>query len=72
MIDFSNITIGENTNQKIFKMFVNGIIKRKEKKQKEPKGKAEDGSYCPKRKVGQSWAYTKYTIRNNEETEEEE
>lgn len=68
MIDFSNITIGENTNQKIFKMFINAIMKRKEKKQKEPKGKAEDGSYCPKRKAGQSWSYTK----DKSEKEEEE
>ena len=23
------------------------------------KGKAEDGAYCPKEKVGQAWSYTK-------------
>ena len=29
------------------------------KKKTEPKGKAEDGAYCPKEKVGQAWSYTK-------------
>ena len=34
-------------------------IKPEKRKQKEPKGKAEEGSYCPKKKAGQSWAHTK-------------
>lgn len=70
MIDFSNITIGENTNLKIFKMFLNSIMKRKEKKQKEPKGKAEDGSYCPKKKAGQSWSYTKDRVEKENDRED--
>lgn len=70
MIDFSNITYGENTNRKIFKMFVNAIMKRKEKKQKEPKGKAEDGSYCPKKKAGQSWSYTKDRVEKENDRED--
>ena len=50
------------------------IAKMKERKKlfnrnsKEPKGNAEDGSYCPKKKFGQSWAYTKET--NKEEGED--
>lgn len=67
MIDFSNITYDENTNRAIFKMFVNAITKRKERKPKEPKGNAKDGSYCPKNKFGQSWAYTKETNKEEEE-----
>lgn len=34
---------------------------------KEPKGNAKDGSYCPKNKFGQSWAYTKETNKEEEE-----
>ena len=70
MIDFSNITYGENTNRKIFKMFVNAITKRKERKPKEPKGKAEDGSYCPKKKAGQSWSYTKDRVEKENDRED--
>lgn len=67
MIDFSNISYDENTNRGIFKMFVNAITKRKERKPKEPKGNVKDGSYCPKNKFGQSWAYTKETNKEEEE-----
>lgn len=51
------------------------IAKMKERKKlfnrksKEPKGKAEDGSYCPKRKFGQSWAYTKDKVEKDKEEE---
>lgn len=51
------------------------IAKMKERKKsnhktKEPKRKTEDGSYCPKIKAGQSWAYTKDITKNIEEEEE--
>lgn len=45
-------------------------IKPQKRKTKEPKGKAEDGSYCPKKKVGMSWAYNKETFK--EESDEQE
>lgn len=50
------------------------VAKMKERKKikhgKEPKGNAEDGSYCPKKKFGQSWAYTKEKIEK-EDTKED-
>lgn len=56
-------------DKKLGEMFF--VAKMKERKKtkhgKEPKGKAEDGSYCPKKKAGQSWAYTK----DNTEKEED-
>lgn len=41
--------------------------KPERRKIKETKGKAEDGSYCPKKKFGQSWAYIKDTGKEEEE-----
>ena len=35
------------------------LSRQVQKKNKEPKGKAEDGEYHPKEKYGQSWAHTK-------------
>ena len=35
------------------------LSKQVQKKRKEPKGKAEDGAYCPKEKPGMSWSHTK-------------
>lgn len=57
-------------DKKLGEMFF--VAKMKERKKfnrnsKEPKGKAEDGSYCPKNKFGQSWAYTKETNKEEEE-----
>lgn len=37
---------------------------------KEPKGKAEDGSYCPKEKSGQSWSYTKDRVEKENDMED--
>ena len=31
------------------------------KKQKEPKGNADEGKYCPKEKTGQAWSHIKDT-----------
>lgn len=45
-------------------------IKPERRKIKEPKGRAEDGSYCPKKKFGQSWAYTKDNIERENDKED--
>ena len=66
MIDSDSISIGIGYDRQLLCWFCDAIQKHKERKQKEPKGSAEDGSYCPKKKFGQSWAYTK------EKKEEEE
>ena len=57
-------------DKKLGEMFF--IAKMKERKKfsrnnKEPKGNANEGSYCPKNKFGQSWAYTKETNKEEEE-----
>lgn len=44
--------------------------KKSNRKIKEPKGKAEDGSYCPKSKFGQSWAYTKEKVEKEDDRED--
>jgi len=46
------------------------LRKRLNHNPKEPKGKAEDGSYCPKEKAGQSWSHIKDT-KKEEDNEEE-
>ena len=38
------------------------------RKSKEPKGKASDGEYCPKKKFGQSWAYIKGDKNDQDES----
>ena len=38
----------------------------KKRKQKESKGNASEGEYCPKEKFGQSWAYMRGE-KNDEE-----
>jgi len=70
MIGRESIKLGRGFNLDIFNMFCSSLKKRKNKKTKEPKGKAEDGSYCPKKKVGMSWAYNKETFK--EESDEQE
>ena len=40
------------------------------RKTKEPKGRAEDGSYCPKEKAGQSWSYTKDRVEKENDRED--
>lgn len=59
-------------NPQLAEMVAFGKFKARKKfnrKNKEPKGKAENGSYCPKEKVGQSWSYTKdrVEVENNGE-----
>ena len=67
MISHEVIKIGKGYDTDIFKMFCDALRKqRKKKKVKEPKGKAEDGSYCPKVKPGQSWSHTKDTRKDDE------
>ena len=61
----------EPEDKKLGEMFFLSKMRLRKKlnhNQKEPKGRAEDGSYCQKRKTGQSWAYTK----DNKEEEENE
>lgn len=60
-------------NKKLGEMFF--VAKMKDRKKfnrndKEPKGKAEDGSYCPKNKFGQSWAYTKEKVEKENDGED--
>ena len=43
------------------------LSKQVRKKHKEPKGRAEDGAYCPKGKTGQSWAH----VKNKKEEEDD-
>lgn len=70
MIDFDDISIGIGYDRKIFLWFCDAMKKHKKKKQKEPKGKAEDGSYCPKKKAGQSWSYTKDRVEKENDRED--
>ncbi len=60
-------------NHQLAEMVTFGKFKARKKfnrKIKEPKGKAEDGSYCPKEKVGQSWSYTKDRVEVENDRED--
>ena len=70
MIGFDKVSIGIGYDRQVFRWFCEAMLKHKERKTKEPKGNAEDGSYCPKKKFGQSWAYTKEKIAK-EDTKED-
>ena len=70
MINIENITYNANTNRRLFRLVLDSINKRKERKIKEPKGKAEEGSYCPKKKAGQSWAHIKDTKEDKDDRED--
>ena len=74
MISFECITInGKTYSPEIFRMF-NKVLHdrhdRRKKKAKEPKGRAEDGSYCPKKKPGQSWSYIKDNVEKDNDRED--
>lgn len=59
-------------NKKLGEMFFVAKMKYRKKfnrNDKEPKGKAEDGAYCPKNKFGQSWAYTKDRVEKEDDRE---
>ena len=66
MIDSDNIIVTDKYDKKVLGWFNDSIKKRKNKKVKK-KEITEQGSYCPKMKPGQSWAYSK----DNKEEEEE-
>ena len=70
MIDSDNIIVTDKYDKKVLGWFndsiKNSIKKRKNKKVKK-KEITEQGSYCPKMKPGQCWAYSK----DNKEEEEE-
>lgn len=70
MISHEAIKVGKGYDTDIFNMFCSLLKKRKNKKTKEPKGKAEDGSYCPKKKAGQSWAYAKDRVEVENDRED--
>lgn len=60
-------------DKKLGEMFFIAKMKERKKtnrKTKEPKGKAEDGSYCPKKKAGQSWSYTKDRVEKENDRED--
>ena len=56
-IGYENLYLNIFSDTRLFDLFDKAISKRKSPKQKEPKGNAKDGAYCPKEKVGQSWAH---------------
>ena len=66
MIDFNNVCVSFGADKKVLDMFLNAMKSRKTKKLKEQKTCLADGSYCPKIKAGQSWAYTKDKIEHEE------
>lgn len=66
-IDFNNLTTLKENDELLFKMFEKSILSRQNKKEKEPKGRAEDGQYCPKAKPGQSWAHIEKTGKEGDE-----
>ena len=70
MLNWDNLRIDNNTPDNIFKMFAVVLNRRKDKKKKEPKGSAKDGSYCPKKKAGQSWSYIKGTKEDEDDRED--
>ena len=70
MISFDSVIVGSKYDKRVFRWFLEAMKKRKERKPKEPKGKAEDGSYCPKKKAGQSWSYTKDRIEKENDRED--
>lgn len=70
MIGLDKVSIGIGYDRQVFRWLCDAMQKHKERKIKEPKGNAEDGSYCPKKKFGQSWAYTKEKIEK-EDTKED-
>ena len=68
-IGFNNIVIDPSTDETIFRMVGKAILRRKLPKDKEPKVRAKDGEYCPKKKAGQSWAHIDKSKEDaNEET----
>ena len=69
MIDFDNVKIGKRYSRDVFKMFIEAQKKQKKRKLRDPKGKAEDGSYCPKKKPGQSWSYIKDNVEKDNDRE---
>lgn len=70
MISFDSVIVGSKYDKRVFRWFLEAMKKHKERKPKEPKGKAEDGSYCPKKKAGQSWSYTKDRVEKENDRED--
>jgi len=57
-IGLSNIYANlDGSDTEMFTMIYRSMCKRKLPKEREPKGNAKDGAYCPKTKAGQSWAH---------------
>ena len=70
MLDWGHLKINNNTPDDVFKMFAKVLNSRKDKKSKESKGRAEEGSYCQKKKAGQSWAHIKDTKEDKDDRED--
>jgi len=56
-IGLFNIYTNEYSDTDMLTMLYRSLNKRKLPKEKEPKGRVQDGVYCPKKKTGQSWAH---------------
>lgn len=74
MIEIKDVTLSKDYDEDLFATISSSVAKNYKKmfkkiiKRKPKKEITEVGSYCPKKKPGQSWAYSK---DNKEEVSEE-